>query len=117
VDLARRLADALIVNATLTPLCLENNNILDEGAAAVFYALSQYNATLTWLDLTDDANISTPLLSSMDDIVPKIERGCALETLPSSLFGCLPRDLRKPTYHCKQEWTSLLKLCTGCQSW
>ena len=47
---ARRLADALKVNASLTTLYLYGNNIGDEGAASLADAL-KVNASLTTLDL------------------------------------------------------------------
>jgi Ran GTPase-activating protein (RanGAP) involved in mRNA processing and transport len=68
-DQASILAEMLKRNASLKVLGLQGNNIGDDGAMSILDALTECNTTLTSLVLTSNANISSSILSAIEDVV------------------------------------------------
>jgi Leucine Rich repeat len=81
------LGEALKVNMTLRRLDLRRNHIGDKGASSWLDVLTERNATLGWLNLEGNAEISAGLLNSIDFTV---ESRRALKSFCEGL--CKPLD-------------------------
>jgi Ran GTPase-activating protein (RanGAP) involved in mRNA processing and transport len=64
-DGAAAVAEALRCNETLERLDFSCNSISDKGATAMLKVLQNYNCTLTWLNLEDNAEVSPVLLEAL----------------------------------------------------
>jgi NLR family CARD domain-containing protein 3 len=60
--------EAMKCNTTLKVLDLGKNSISDDGAAALLHVLNRYNSTLTGINLADNADISSIIVSAIDKI-------------------------------------------------
>ena len=83
VDGAKAIAEALKVNAVLTTLYITNNNIGDEGAIAIAEAL-KVNSGLTFLDLGNNNNIGVDGAKAIAEAL-KVNAGLTFQGLEAVL--------------------------------
>jgi Ran GTPase-activating protein (RanGAP) involved in mRNA processing and transport len=93
-DGAEIVAEMLRKNTSLEFLTLRSNKIGDAGATAILSALTECNNTLTSLNLTENTNISSSVLSDIEEIIKANKEGTPSTVHP--IVGPAPTTLTQP---------------------